>query len=297
MVEAAEEEARLEAEAEAEAAEAAAAEAAAASQPSAPGKRRRAVPLADQQYTKLRYTPPSEGERQGVWRGMTAGGDVHEVYRSAFKPKYQQRCQDKPNKWVKLPPGDAREPTDPAGAATDGCFLPAADRATLQGAGSSVRGAPTVAHRQGRKDSCVFSSAASALFHLGETKAARIVAARIPVSLKHNDPMTLLHDVLKSKEVKTVEVVKVFKRGQLDLLNEESPDPTTVQLLGEDGGVGHAVTIVGGWIFDATLPHALPLSRASLDECCSSARGRVAYVCVHRAVRFRPLASSSVPSQ
>ena len=107
--------------------------------------------------------------------------------------------------------------------------------------------------------------------------------------------MALLHDVLNSKKVKTVEVVCRFKRRRLDLLSDESPDPTTVQLLGEDGGVGHAVTIVGPWIFDATLPHALPLSRASLDECCSSARGRVAYVGVERAVRFRLLAPSSVP--
>ena len=154
-----------------------------------------------------------------------------------------------------------------------------------------------MAYQQGRQDSCVFSSAASALFYLGETKAAHVVAAHIPASLAHGDRMTLLHDVLKSKKVKTVEVVCRFKRGRLDLLSEESPDPTTVQLLGEDGGAGHAVTIVGRWIFDATQPHALPLSRESLDECCSSARGRVAYERVAKAVRFRPLASSGAPSQ
>ena len=52
---------------------------------------------------------------------------------------------------------------------------------------------------------------------------------------------------LKSKQVKTMEVVPVFKRGRFDLLSGDPPPyPTTVQLLGEDGGVGHAVTIVGG---------------------------------------------------
>ena len=94
-----------------------------------------------------------------------------------------------------------------------------------------------------------------------------------------------------------MEVVPVFKRGRFDLLSGDPPPyPTTVQLLGEDGGVGHAVTIVGEWIFDATLPHALPLSRESLDDCCSSAQGRVAYVCVERAVRYRPVAAPGVPS-
>ena len=102
---------------------------------------------------------------------------------------------------------------------------------------------------------------------------------------------------LKSKQVKTMEVVPVFKRGRFDLLSGDPPPyPTTVQLLGEDGGVGHAVTIVRPWIFDATLPHALPLSRASLDECCSSARGGVAYVSGVRAVRYRQVASSGVSS-
>ena len=281
--------------AEAAAAEKAAAEVAAASQPSAPGKRPRAVPQEEQQYTKLKYVPSSEGKR-GAWVGKTVNGVDHEVYRSGFEPKEQQRCLDKPTKWVKLPPGDAREPTDSTGGVTDEGLQAAAVRVTPWGAGSSVRGAPAVAHPQGRKDSCVFSSAASALDFMGETKAAHVVVKRIPESLTHDNPMALLHDVLNSKNFKTVEVVGWFKRAQLDLLSEESPYLTTVQLLGEDGGVGHSVTIVGGWIFDATLPHALPLSRASLDECCSSARGCVAYKCVERAVRYRQVASSGVSS-
>ena len=69
--------------------------------------------------------------------------------------------------------------------------------------------------------------------------------------------------------------------------------PTTVQLLAVDGGVGHVVTIVGEWIFDATQPHALPLTRASLDFCCSSAGVAVAYAGVERAVRFVPQPSTA----
>ena len=86
--------------------------AAAASQPSALGKHRRAVPPEEQQeHTKLKYVPPSEGERQGVWRGMTAGGDVHEVYRNGFNANYQQLCKDKPNEWVtSCPPSDPSDP-------------------------------------------------------------------------------------------------------------------------------------------------------------------------------------------
>ena len=52
-------------------------------------------------------------------------------------------------------------PSASSGASTDVCLQAAADRAILRGAGSSVRVGPTVAHQQGRKDSCVFSSVAS----------------------------------------------------------------------------------------------------------------------------------------
>ena len=209
--------------------------------------------------------------------------------------RQEQRCLDTPNELVKLQPSDARDPTDSAGGAADEGLQAAAGPSTPRGGGSSVRGAPAVAHQQGRMDSCVLSSAASALVFVGETRAALALAARIPASLAHDSPMMLLHDELNSTRFKTVEVMEVFKRGQLDLMRE-SPYPTTVQLQGEDGGVGHAVTIVGCWIFDATLSHALPLSRASLDACCSSAQGPVPYRCIARAVRYRLVAAPGVPS-
>ena len=275
--------------------------------------RRKRKAREEQQYTKLRFTPPAEGVRTGAWHGTTADGQVHAVYRAGFQHKAQQRCVAQPNVWLKVPPGNARveegdalggqalEAADrarapPAGRVADGTLLSPAVRAPEAapcGPGPPVRGGdvPAVAWPQGRRDSCVFCSAASALAHLGEAAAAAVVGASIPASLRHPNPMALLHDVLKSKAMQAVrkmEVLGVFKRARLDPLADASPHPTTVQLLGEDGGVGHAVTIVDGWVFDATLAHALPLSRAALDECCSSARGRVAYKCVERAVRYRP---------
>ena len=104
-------------------------------QPPALGKRRRKRkrPVREQQqYAKLKYTPPSEGERHGAWEGQTVDGDVHDVYRGGFKAKEQQRCLNQPNKWVTLMPGDAREPADSAGVAADEGFLPAADRELAQ---------------------------------------------------------------------------------------------------------------------------------------------------------------------
>ena len=62
--------------------------------------------------------------------------------------------------------------------------------------------------------------------------------------------------------------------------------PTTVQLEGLDRGVGHAVTIVGKWIFDATMTHAMLLTHEVLDLCCLSNKTQVSFRCVRRAVRM-----------
>jgi hypothetical protein len=40
--------------------------------------------------------------------------------------------------------------------------------------------------------------------------------------------------------------------------------------LGGDGGIGHAITIVGDLIFDSTQTHALKLGKNTLDWCCAN---------------------------
>ena len=89
-------------------------------------------------------------------------------------------------------PGDAREPTDSAGAVADVCLQAAADHATLQGAGSSVRGVPAVAHQQGRKDSCVLSSADSCVFSCGGSRERDIPVARVRLSGRSKQTPALL---------------------------------------------------------------------------------------------------------
>ena len=129
--------------------------------------------------------------------------------------------------------------------------------------------APHVWSRQGRKDSCVFSSAESGVLFMGYEEEARAIHESIDDSLTHRDPMTLLTDIVKSKKVRRLTVDRVFKRGQDDMIDlleyDEWPYPTTVQLVGSDDGVGHVVTIVGKWIFDATRMQALPLTRNLLE--------------------------------
>ena len=52
---------------------------------------------------------------------------------------------------------------------------------------------------------------------------------------------------------------------------ENAEDALVIAVLcGKDGKHDHCVTVYGRWIFDSNIKHALPLTRASLDICCSS---------------------------
>ena len=54
---------------------------------------------------------------------------------------------------------------------------------------------------------------------------------------------------------------------QHDPLTTAVDTPVNLQLVGSDGAGTHAVETLGGLIFDAAEPRALPLSRAALDHC------------------------------
>jgi hypothetical protein len=64
------------------------------------------------------------------------------------------------------------------------------------------------------------------------------------------------------------------KGWKFDLKTETSDRwALAVISLGGDGGIGHAITIVGDLIFDSTQSHALKLGNNSLDWCCANDRG------------------------
>mmetsp|Transcript_19367 Transcript_19367/g.26879 ORF Transcript_19367/g.26879 Transcript_19367/m.26879 type:complete len:135 (+) Transcript_19367:106-510(+) len=82
--------------------------------------------------------------------------------------------------------------------------------------------------------------------------------------------------------------IRQYKRNKLDLLDVSqqherngSIHPTIVVLEGHDGGIEHAVTVYGSWVFDSNVNVALPLTRKTLDWCVMGK-----YVAVHEAIRF-----------
>jgi hypothetical protein len=74
------------------------------------------------------------------------------------------------------------------------------------------------------------------------------------------------------------------KVGKFDLKTETSHRWALVVIpLGGDGGIGHAITIVGDLIFDSTQSHALKLGKKSLDWCCANDRG---FESIYMAIKF-----------
>jgi len=60
------------------------------------------------------------------------------------------------------------------------------------------------------------------------------------------------------------------KKRKLDALGDRREVPTSVTLMALDGGIEHAVAMFGDWVFDTSMPHALPLCKESLDWCCQN---------------------------
>ena len=225
---------------------------------------------AAQQYCKFTYNAATDGSRCGSWKGMTAHGAQHDVYREAVDVHLRRLCLSQPGTWFKLFPGKPRADTTSANVRSE---------------------LPLIAHPQLRKPTCVFASMASALAYCGDTAAAQLVADAASASLKQSrHPMDLLADLANSKTLAGYRCITFPKRSSVCPFSIAASCLTACQLLAQDGGVAHVVTVHDNYVFDSTQSRALPLSSANLDRCCSSGSHYSKYCCVLRAVQLiRPM--------
>ena len=153
-------------------------------------------------------------------------------------------------RFVPVPAGADRENPDPP---VDACLLTRL---------------PEIEYQQSLGErTCLISSISSAFHWLGfPDEAARIFKHSYN---HHEDPHQIkkVHEFIR-KEFPGLNSQKL--KGGFDVLdlNNLTPYPRMVTLVAKDGGCEHAVTIVGGLIFDSTFEHAIPLSRTCLDWCC-----------------------------
>ena len=83
---------------------------------------------------------------------------------------------------------------------------------------------------------------------------------------------------------------KVMKRPHMcdwTLLQEEMKDYIVLGVLGElDGNGSHAVTIHGGFVYDANEVVAIPLCKEALDYCCSTSTVKNEFMCFRKMTLF-----------
>ena len=152
-----------------------------------------------------------------------------------------------------------------------GAFAPAS--ATVA---TAVVGAPEVRFQQGDKDYCIAYSAASAMHHAGDKKAASVIYQLAAPSLKQpvgvnrvkwvqQECRNQLQPGWLSKPLRNVQ--QMSKVDLLALL--ATPDVITVIQLEDSGGnIRHCVAAHGDWLFNPNKPCAVPLDASGLDDCC-----------------------------
>jgi hypothetical protein len=184
--------------------------------------------------------------------------------------KFVQTASSRPGmfmKWIYVPSGDAGEDVK---------------------APSNLLMNIQVHYTQKNHDTCLSKSMALALHHLNKKRissfilcmATKYTYAPVEVQLNH------LCLITQEKDCKLLLTKWMTKKrvAKLDLKIETSDRWALVVVpLGGDGGIGHAITIVGNLIFDSTQTHALKLGKDSLDWCCAYNHG---FESIYMAVKF-----------
>jgi hypothetical protein len=156
-----------------------------------------------------------------------------------------------------------------------------------------VTGAPPVQFVQSEgEDLCVSKSLASALHALGFVKVSESINYYGEGQLR-GGTVDALRKVGQYAETQLPHWItrKVLKRPQMfdwqQLLGERMKDTILMGVLNEsDGNGSHAVTIHGGYVYDANEVVAIPLCKEALDYCCSTTTVKNGFVSFRKATLF-----------
>ena len=154
---------------------------------------------------------------------------------------------------------------------------------------------------------CVYSALASGLHHLGLHREAFFVDAGYNDIESETSPMDHARSILFGDEASSniFESTGTGKSYQLHSFGRKKKRKWntlrdspfySLCLLGvrsNDGKTDHAICIVGEWIFDSNMPKALPLSKESLNICCSDGIYNITdYTSVTRGFMIREITRS-----
>ena len=244
------------------------------------------------QVSKIRYVPEKElptydgkvRTRPAMWKGVIKSGQYGQTQaipldnkwvEENIPEKFRELLMEVRNRdgYVQIPEG--------------------ADKRQDQQLIPDVQNAPPARYWNGHGNTenrrCAWLSAASGLFHLGLTNLAEAVAALNDETPGWENPFQLMFQTLQDKSSKMerqkYSVCKLGKknRSKWDMMSStQKYQLCALGLKGLDGKTDHAICVVGKWIFDSNFEKALPLTKQSLNICCSSADKKTKFSCATR---------------
>ncbi len=230
------------------------------------------VPMA--QYHALQMTTePGEEEGKTIRKTVLLKRLNPAWMSQRFDPKFLQMVRTASArrgsymKWIYVPVGDAREDDKPP---------------------SDLVTKFSVHYTQRNHDTCLFKSVASALHHLHKQQIASVISSMATKYMYTpvDDQLNILASVAQERDCELL-VTKWMTRKRVETLDLKTATShhwaLVVIPLGGDGGIGHAITIVGDLIFDSTQTHALKLGKNTLDWCCANDHG---FASIYMAIKF-----------
>jgi hypothetical protein len=137
---------------------------------------------------------------------------------------------------------------------------------------------PLIQYPQGKLDTCASSSFASCLFSLGFCDAASWIEnfGREYISNPYNNKSCIFQSLIQflqqhnRNELQKNWTWKKIKTQNFNIWEDDENEKQKiklVQVLGEDGWAGHALTLFNGLIFDSNLKYAVELNVLNLEFC------------------------------
>ena len=156
-----------------------------------------------------------------------------------------------------------------------------------------------IKYPQGSNKLCLFSSVASAFYHMGYNDIAQNIVDAMErligidalaqlnslqdILLKQNYDIHIAKFNFRQKKKKRLPKNKLSIE-ELTKEHKNSHDLHAITLIGADGGASHAVAVIGGLLFDSSYTYAMDLCRCCLDWCCNCEKG---YARTGHALRFK----------
>jgi hypothetical protein len=212
---------------------------------------------------------------------------VDKNFSARYKLDFKKLAVNDKSEFVFVPPGDFR------------------DKATLPKS-LVVPGAPAVVFQQGTIDLCALASMASVLSFIGRKSHAKLLYSTFQDDINAQGADTRIVNsvrdhIMNSLDKKLWEIRKLDNDTNMlmpscrEEWKWESARPNSCFMMwvlrGTDKSNSHCVGVVGQWIFDSNLEHALPLTKAALDWCCGARieqeESESGYLCVQRGYLFR----------